>query len=346
MPTGPSTSQASRITLKKGDTRTPRLGARPVSSLSWRGRMLAPMAEHPEDQGSTLLVGCGYVGTRLARRLKAQGPVLAVVRRPPVAADLAAQGIPAIAFDLDVAGASLAVPQPLSALVYLAPPPDAGTEDLRLVRLLEALGEAWPGVLLYLSTTGVYGDTGGSPVDESSPVAPREDRSRRRLDAEQRVLRWCEARKVRGVIFRVPAIYGPGRLPLDRLRRGEPVLRAEDAGPGNRIHVDDLVAACLRALARPVEGVFNLTDGQPESTASFTRRVATLAGLPLPREVDWAEAQRVLSPGLLAFLRESRRVTSRRLQAELGLSPRPPEQGIRDSLAEMGLGSGFSSGAR
>jgi nucleoside-diphosphate-sugar epimerase len=140
------------------------------------------------------------------------------------------------------------------------------------------------------------------------------------------------------VVFRVPAIYGPHRLPLDRLRRGEPVLRPEDSGPGNRIHVDDLVAACQAALTRPVAGLFNLVDGQPESMATFTTRVAILAGLPVPRQVSWAEAERVMSPGLLAFLRESRRVMTRRAM-DLGWTPRygNPSDGIRASLLEMGL---------
>ncbi|MBK9798077.1 MAG: NAD-dependent epimerase/dehydratase family protein [Holophagaceae bacterium] len=287
---------------------------------------------------SCLLAGCGYVGVRLARRRLERGPVLALVRRQASCEALTSEGIAALAMDLDEGSQqdALDVPPGLHAVVYLAPPAARGTEDLRLARFLERLGGARPAVLVYLSTTGVYGDTDGAPVDEQSPVAPREDRSRRRVDAERRVAQWCEARRIRWVVLRVPAIYGPHRLPLDRLRLGEPVLRPEDSGPGNRIQVDDLVAACLAALDRPLSGVFNLTDGHPESMAAFTTRVARLAGLPAPPQIDWAEAQRVLSPGLLGFLRESRRVTSCRSQA-LGLSPMDPEAGIRASLREMGL---------
>jgi nucleoside-diphosphate-sugar epimerase len=291
----------------------------------------------PDSSGTWLIAGCGYVGQRLARHRLSEGPVLALVRRAAAAEDLVRQGIPALALDFDQV-APWHPPSDLGALVYLAPPSGRGTEDLRLARFLEALGSAQPAVFLYLSTTGVYGDTGGAPVDEASPPVPRDDRSRQRLDAEGRVARWCLERGVRCVVFRVPAIYGPHRLPLDRLRRGEPVLRAQDSGPGNRIHVDDLVGACRAALARPVAGVFNLTDGLPESMAAFTIRVATLAGLPAPPQISWAEAQEVLSPGLLVFLRESRRVTSRRA-GELGWTPRyaDPGAGIRASLAEMGL---------
>ena len=301
--------------------------------------------------GTCLIVGCGYVGLRLARHQAAQGaaqgavqgaalgPVLALVRRAASAEALSQEGIPALVLDLDDAAPTASLPDSLrpGSVVYLAPPSGLGTDDLRLARCLELLGGTRPEVLLYLSTTGVYGDTGGTAVDEVSPVAPGDARARQRVAAEGRVTRWCAERGVRGVVVRVPAIYGPQRLPLDRLLRGEPVLRPEDSAPGNRIHVDDLVVACLAALARPVSGTFNVTDGLPESMADFTTRVASLAGLPAPPRISWAEAQQVLSPGLLAFLRERRRVETRRAQ-ELGWAPRyaNPDEGIRASLVEMG----------
>ena len=297
------------------------------------------MANGAEGKGTCLIAGCGYTGTRLARRLEGTGPVLALVRGAASAAALRVLGIPAVAIDFDqeVPPGFLDLPTELASVVYLAPPQGVGQEDLRLARFLPALGPARPQVFVYVSTTGVYGDTRGAAVDEVSPVAPQEDRSRQRLDAERQVAAWCGARGIRAVILRVPAIYGPHRLPLDRLQRGEPVLRDEDSGPGNRVHVDDLVAACGAALDRPVAGVFNVTDGAPESMAAFTIRVANLAGLPAPRRVSWAEAQTLLSPGLLAFLRESRLVTSRRWQ-ELVWTPTygNPDDGIRASLGEMG----------
>lgn len=286
--------------------------------------------------GTCLIAGCGYTGTRLARRLIGQGPVLTLVRSAASVAGLAREGIPAVLVDLDGASA-FRVPADLAAVVYLAPPVGPGDEDWRFARFLAALGEAQPQVLLYVSTTGVYGNTGGAAVDEAAPTTPTDERARQRLHAEGQARRWCDARGARCVLLRVAAIYGPHRLPLDRLRRGEPVLRAEDSGPGNRIHVDDLVAACLASLTRPVAGVVNVADDCPESMAAFTARVAALAGLPAPWEITWAEAQDTLSPGLLAFLQESRRVLNRRLVGDLGVTPREPETGIRDSLREMGL---------
>ena len=289
-----------------------------------------------EGGGTCLIAGCGYVGARLARR-RAAREVLGLVRTPGTAAALAATGISARAVDFDIPGA-LEVPPGLASIVYTVPPPSTGTEDPRLQRFLEGLGLARPRVMVYLSTTGVYGDTGGLPVDEGSPVAPGDDASRRRLAAEAAAQTWCRSRGVRCVLLRVPGIYGPHRLPLERLERGEPVLRPEDARPGNRIHVDDLVAACAAALDRPVSGVFNVVDGYHASIGAFMEQVAALAGLPAPRRITLAEARRELSPGFLAYLETSRRVETGRMQADLGLQIRfaDLEQGIRQSLTEMG----------
>jgi nucleoside-diphosphate-sugar epimerase len=142
------------------------------------------------------------------------------------------------------------------------------------------------------------------------------------------------------VILRVPGIYGPHRLPLDRLRRSEPALRPEDAGPGNRIHVDDLVTACIAALERPVRGAFNVGDGDHSSTTVYLQKTAELAGLPAPELVSLAEARGRISPGMLAYLVETRRVDTRRMREELGVRPRYSrlEDGIAASLAEMRAG--------
>jgi nucleoside-diphosphate-sugar epimerase len=168
-------------------------------------------------------------------------------------------------------------------------------------------------------------------------VAPANDRSRRRVTAERLATAWCDARGVRCVVLRVPGIYGPYRLPLERLARGEAALRPEDSGPGNRIHVEDLVTACVAALERPVQGIVNVTDGNPASTSEFLQRTAALAGLPPPPLVPLAEAHGRIAPGMLSFLVESRRVDNRRMREELGVVPRYAvlDEGIAASLAQM-----------
>src|SRR5690606_8553958 len=115
-----------------------------------------------------------------------------------------------------------------------------------------------PQRIVYLSTSGVYGDCGGARVDETRPLAPRTDRARRRADAEARVRAFGAAHAVRTVILRVPGIYAADRLPLERLRRGTPVLRPEDDVYTNHVHADDLAAIVATALTHPLaEGVYN-----------------------------------------------------------------------------------------
>ena len=286
----------------------------------------------------SLVAGCGYVGRRLATTLVRSRTVVALARSAGSDAGLAADGIAGRSVDFDkVEPASLASIADGSGIVYLAPPPPHGDHDARLRRFLAALGDARPAAFVYLSTTGVYGDTRGERVDESSATVPGSERARRRLDAESAARDWCAARGVRWVSLRVPGIYGPHRLPLDRLRRGEPALRPEDAGPGNRIHVDDLVSACVAALDRPVDGVINVGDGDHASTTVYLQRVAALAGLPAPRLVTREEATAQIGPGMLEFLVESRRVDTRRMRDELGVVPRHDlDSGVAASLAEMG----------
>jgi nucleoside-diphosphate-sugar epimerase len=187
-----------------------------------------------------------------------------------------------------------------------------------------------------MSTTGVYGDTGGDWVDESSPLRPRTDRARRRVSAEEMTRVWCNERRVRRVVLRVPGIYGPGRLPIERLQRSEPVIRTQEAGISNRIHVDDLVEACLLAISnQEARGVYNVTDGNSLSSTEFTQLVARIAGLPSPPQVSLEEAQLTFSPERLSFVNESRRVSNDRMLKHLGLKLRygDLEAGIRNSLA-------------
>lgn len=298
---------------------------------------------------SCLIVGCGYVGSRFAQREAGRRPLLALVRSAQSQAALESAGIRTLRVDFDAAATApdadslrvtLAAAAHGAAIVYLAPPPDSGVADPRLETFLEQLGNSMPGVFVYISTTGVYGDAGGARVDESTPVAPANDRSRRRVAAESAAQAWCTARDVRCVILRVPGIYGPHRLPLERLRRNEPALRDADAGPGNRIHVDDLAAAIATAIDSPsASGVYNVTDGDPASTTSYLRLTAEATGLAPPRLVSRDEARAVIPAGMLSFLLESRLVDNRRMLDDLGVKLQYPtlRSGVLASLAEMKL---------
>lgn len=278
---------------------------------------------------TTIILGCGYIGRRLARHYLDRGDrVLGIVRSPESAAALNAEGIPALAHDLGSPVPGIAeAPQFAGARVFhLAPPPDAGTSDLHTRHLVDAFAHLGnPVRLVYISTTGVYGDCDGAWVDEDRPVQPQAERARRRWDAEQTLAQWRAATGAALVTLRVAGIYGPDRLPLERIRSGLPLVRPEDAPWSNRIHADDLVTACVTAMERGANGaIYNACDGNPSTMTDYFFQVADAAGLPRPPVIALAEAQGQLSAGMLSYMRESRRLSNRRLVDELGVSLRYP----------------------
>ena len=221
-------------------------------------------------------------------------------------------------------------------VLYTIPPRADGDNDKRLALFLSLLGTQ-PERIVYLSTSGVYGDRQGRLTDETVTPRPATERARRRLAAETTLGDWCEQHGVEWTILRVPGIYGPGRLGLSRLRAGGEVLRAFDAGPGNRIHVDDLTRCCLAAMqADAPAGLYNLGDGDIRSSGEFSAVVAELAGLPAPTEISLTQARQAWSPARLSFIEESRQLDLTRMRDVLGVRPlyANAEDGIRASLDE------------
>ena len=282
------------------------------------------------------VVGCGYTGRRLFKLCRDAGrDFFGIVRSAESLQQLTSMAASGGILDLDAADKT--VPQEWlahRAVIYMAPPPGAGTTDPRIRSFLARL-PAVPKVLVYLSTTGVYGDTGGDTVDEKSPASPGSERGRRRLDAENALRDWSRNTGGPLRILRVPGIYGPGRLPLERLRQGAPVLRDEEAGAGNRIHVDDLAAVSLAAadFTGP-EQLFNVGDGCHASMSEYFRVVALAAGLPAPPQLPLAELLARVSPAMRSFLLESRRVDTSLMRTVLGYQPAYSNlaAGVRASL--------------
>jgi nucleoside-diphosphate-sugar epimerase len=283
---------------------------------------------------SVSIVGCGYSGLRLAQRLKNPGVrIRGFASSASTLARIAAAEVEPVPIDLDVPPASVDFGG--ECVYYCVPPAPVGERDARLECLLErSSGE--PRRIVYMSTTGVYGDQRGESVDEETPPSPQSDRAIRRLAAETTLRRWAEARDVSWCILRIPGIYGPGRLPLERLRRGDPAIDPREASPGNRIHVEDLVSACAAAGAAACahRRIYNVTDGTSDSLTAYLQRVARICGLPPPPLVSRAEARRLASATSWSFLSESRRVQNRRMLEELGVRPAYADldAGIRASL--------------
>lgn len=284
---------------------------------------------------SVTIVGCGYVGKRLAKLLQREGRgIVGLVRNPASVRALEAEGIPAASIDLDRPSG----PHPGNSgyLMYMVPPPPAGDTDPRIRAWLDSL--AIPARrIVYLSTTAVYGDRAGARVDENSTTRPTSARGLRRLDAERAVLEYGARTGASIRILRVPGIYGPGRLPLGRISEGQPIPAPSATGPGNRIHADDLAGACLAALR--YEGsteIFNVGDGEYASMGEYFLSVARLAGLPPPPQLPLAELLERVSPAMRGFLTESRQVDVSLMVRELGYQPRYADldSGITASLRE------------
>ncbi len=280
-----------------------------------------PMSQTP----AVVIVGCGYVGRRLARQLRAEDrAVSGLVCSAESAAALLALGILPLQVDLDGSAERPDLASTGAELYYFAPPPAKGETDPRLRRALAALSAAPPWRVVYISTSGVYGDCAGAWVDETHPLNPRTARARRRADAEAALQAWSVTTGVPVVILRVPGIYGPDKLPLERLRKGLPLLREAESPYTNRIHVDDLISACRAAMARGKPGAaYNVSDGWPSNMTDYFNRIADFTGLPRPPVVSRHEIDQ-LSPGMRGFLEESKRLDNRRMREELGVVLRYP----------------------
>ena len=281
-----------------------------------------------------LLVGCGDVGMRLLPLLVARFRVFAVTRDPERAASLRAAGaIPVIA-DLDQPATLARLRGLAQAIVHLAPPPPAGARDFRTRNMTAILPEG--AHVVYVSTSGVYGDCGGDLIDETRPVAPRNARAARRVDAERVLRAWARRARGRLAILRVPGIYAADRLPLRRLREGTPALRPEDDVYTNHIQADDLARIIVLALARARPGrVYHASDDTRLKMADYFDAVADAAQLPRPPRLPRAELREVVSPVLLSYMSESRRLDNARMRRELGVRLRYVD--VQHALAQWPL---------
>lgn len=292
------------------------------------------MLKHP-----VFIAGCGDIGRRVAALHRARGDgVSALTRTAASASNLTAPGVTPLAGDLDHAHSLGRLPLRGAQIYYFVPPPEADGNDPRIARFLASM-DAAPAKLVYISTSGVYGDHRGGWVTEDTPPNPQTARARARLAAENILLDWGRRARVPVVILRVGGIYGPGRLPIERIRRAEPVVRREEAPYTNRIHADDLAGVCVAAMEYG-SGIYNVCDGEHGAMTDYFNAVADALGLPRPPQISLAEAQARLSPGMVSYLNESRRMDNRRMREELGVTLLYPtlEQGLKFCAADTSPG--------
>jgi nucleoside-diphosphate-sugar epimerase len=217
-------------------------------------------------------------------------------------------------------------------VVHLAPPQAEGKLDRRTRNLIAILPRH--GKLVYISTTGVYGDCGGASFDETRKVAPFNARALRRVDAEQSLRAWAKKSQAQCAILRVPGIYAADRLPVDRLRQGTPALAAEDDVYTNHIHADDLANIIKLALFRSqAQRVYHTVDDSDLKMAQYFDLVADAFQLPHPPRMPRSELAQHVSPMLMSFMSESRRLQNHRMKAELGVKLRYPH--VSDTLKTL-----------
>ncbi len=250
------------------------------------------------------IFGLGYSASRIASALRMQGWEVIATGRDG-----------ALSFD-DTGNVRLALAD-ASHVLSSVPPGGEGLDPV-----LEAYGDAlkakWLG---YLSSTGVYGDTGGAWVDESARrLAPGRRTARAEADAGWLAL---GAR-----VFRLPGIYGPERSALDRVRAGKAHRIDLPGQTFSRVHVDDIAAGVLAALDAP-PGAYNLADDYPCSQNAVIEEACRLLGIEPPPLQALGEA--ALSPMARAFYAENRRVANGKAKRVLGWIPRYPtyREGLR-----------------
>ncbi len=282
-----------------------------------------------------LIVGCGDVGMRVLSLLKGRYRLLALTSTPARTEALRAAGAVPLIGNLDDPATLSRLAGLADAVLHLAPPPLQGTTDPRTRNLIDALArQSRVRCLVYGSTSGVYGDCGGARFDETRAVNPGTDRARRRVDAESRIRWYGRVHDVRVAILRIPGIYAidrEGGHPRERLLRGTAVLCRSDDVHTNHIHADDLARACVAALMRALpQRVIHASDDTDLTMGDYFDLAADLCGLPRPPRISREAARERLSPMLLSFMSESRRLDNQRLKRELRLALRYPT--VKDGL--------------
>jgi nucleoside-diphosphate-sugar epimerase len=269
-----------------------------------------------------VILGCGYVGERLARSLLADGlRVRACARHLDRLVPLESLGAQLRAFDAAkrhaFARALYGVAQPI--VVYSIPPIPELPAGEGVRRAVEAARNLGASAFLYLSSTAVYGETpDGELVDEATPVALSDGQAASRI-AEEGGVELAELSGLRTVIFRLAAIYGPGRGVRERLLAGSYQLVDEGVHFYSRVHVDDLVAIVRAAAERAPSGaVYCVGDDRPTTQREYSAWLTARLGLPLPASVP------SLEPGKPRRAVRNRRISNERLKRELGYQFRYP----------------------
>jgi len=278
---------------------------------------------------SILIIGCGDIGLRVAKQLSRSYRVFALTSQKSRFQELREVGATPILGNLDKPETLWRLSGLAQTVIHLAPPQNHGNCDCRTRNLLRILAQGSHVVrrLIYISTTGVYGDHQGKRVTEATPVSPLSNRAQRRVDAERVLRLWGPANGVSVTILRVPGIYALDRLPIERLQSQTPALPPEEDAYSNHIHSEDLARlVCAAVYHGKPQRIINTCDGEETKMGDYFDEVADAFGLDRPPRMPAEQLQKIVSPMLWSFMRESRRVSNNRLH-ELKTPLRYPSVG-------------------
>jgi nucleoside-diphosphate-sugar epimerase len=278
-----------------------------------------------------LILGCGDVGMRLLPLLRDRFRVFAVTSQASRRDELRNAGAVPVVADLDRPADLARLAGLARTIVHLAPPQSEGLKDRRTRNLTAILPDR--GTLVYVSTTGVYGNCDGALVKETRPVNPQNARAKRRVDAEQVLRAWARRSNSRLAVLRVPGIYAADRLPIERLKKGTPALQPDQDVFTNHIHADDLARIIASALFRAMPcRIYHAVDDSEMKMGEYFDAVAQAFQLPRPPRLPREELKNAVSPVLLSFMSESRRLSNLRLKSELKICLRYPQ--VSDGLSQ------------
>lgn len=285
----------------------------------------------PSVPTSLLVFGGGWLGRATGlEALRSGGRAVLTSRDPDRRSALTAEGLGAI--DPDDAAALAGAVAAASAIVICAPPLPDGCPGLKALSPALAATDVWPDWIGYVSSTAVYGDRAGGWALEDSELNAASLEGARRVRAERD---WLDAGQGMGLtvqLFRLPALYGPGRSPLDRLRDGTARIVRKPGQVFNRVHVDDVVSGLFASMARPRPGAaYILCDDEPAPADVVMEGAARRLGLPMPPEIDLDDPS--VSDAMRRFYLDSKRLSNAKAKAELGWRPKYPSW--REGLEAM-----------
>ena len=285
------------------------------------------MPDNSNGTESIVVAGAGYTGQRLLKLLTGKSSRVVALSK---ASNLTLPGVESIQIDFDSESPNRIEVGKNSRVCYFVPPGSDNAPEARIKRLFENVLDRLPVRVVLISTTGVYGNCDGGWVDETWPLNPQTDRALQRFMVEKYCSSWAERHGVSLAILRVAGIYGPGRVPTERLRQGFVLPKSQSGGFSNRIHVDDLAAICAAGLAGDATGAFNVSDGHPLRYRDYFDLVAEVWDLPKAEEDGENASGNSISPKMRSYLRESRKIVNRKLLESFSIELQypHPRQGL------------------